>query len=129
MAEPTRPGEIPHSVSLTDLAGHAARHAAALFDHRYGIAPLTNAGRGGHCLAELAYTAALSERALHGRWVVACEALDAGASHGQVADAMGLDVEELCVGLRSWARNQLRQGLIDEDRHAWVMALVRGDRR
>ncbi|HEX2301689.1 MAG TPA: hypothetical protein VHH34_24820, partial [Pseudonocardiaceae bacterium] len=88
-------------MSLTDLAGHAARHAGALFDHRYGIAPLTDADRAGHAVAELAYTAALSERALHGRWVLACEALDAGASHGQVADAMGLEIEELCVGLRS----------------------------
>jgi hypothetical protein len=100
MAEPTRPGEIPHSVSLTDRAGHA--------------------------VAELAYSAALAERALYGQWVCATEALSAGASHCRVADAMGLDVEELCAGLRSWARNQLRQGLIDTDRHAQVCALAGG---
>ncbi|HEX2296977.1 MAG TPA: hypothetical protein VHH34_00415 [Pseudonocardiaceae bacterium] len=124
MAEPTRPGGIPHSMLLGDLAEHAQRHAAALFDHRLGITSLGDTERGGHALAELAYTAALSERALHGRWVVVCEALDAGKNHEQVAAAMNLDVDELRAGLRSWARNQLRQGLIDADRHAEVLALL-----
>ncbi|MCA1673792.1 MAG: hypothetical protein LC799_16845 [Actinobacteria bacterium] len=124
MPEPTRPGEIPYSMLLGDLVEHAQRHAAALFDHRLGIAALGDAQRGGHALAELAYTAALSQRALHGRWVVACEALDAGKSREQVAAAMGLDLDELHAGLRGWAHSQLRHGLIDADRHAAVLALL-----
>ena len=124
MSEPTRPGEIPHSAPLVELADNAVRHTGALFDHQCGIAALTDAGRVGHALAGLAYQHALAERALHGRWVMACEALDAGSTHGQVADAMGLDVEELCAGLRSWARTQLREGLIDDARHARVLALL-----
>lgn len=96
----------------------------ALVDHRYGIAPLSAAERAGHALAELAYTAALSERALYGRWVYAVEALSAGVGHARVAAAMGLDVEELRAGLRSWARGQLRQGLMEDARHAEVLALL-----
>ena len=114
MPEPTRPGEIPHSVRLAELAAHVQRHTGALFDHRLGVAPLTDADRTGHALAELAYATALAERAQAGRWVYACEALGAGASHAQVADALGLDMEELHAGIRSWARTQLRQGLIDD---------------
>lgn len=124
MSEPTRPGEIPHSVPLTDLASHAARHAGALFDHRHGIAPLTDEGRAGHALAELAYQHALAERALAGRWVVACEALDAGATAERVAAAMGLDGGHLQSGIVTWAEHQYREGLMDEARHAEVLALA-----
>ncbi|MGH3991045.1 MAG: hypothetical protein ACRDSN_01115, partial [Pseudonocardiaceae bacterium] len=124
MAEPTRPEEIGHSVGLADLVGHAERHAAALSMHRLGIAHLSDADRAGHAVAELAYTAALSDRALSGRWVMACEALDAGAGLEQVTAAMGLDADELPAGLRSWARGQLRHGLIDDARHAEVLTLL-----
>jgi hypothetical protein len=124
MAEPTRPGEIPHDVWLTELAQRQQRHAEALFDHRYGLAHLTDAQRVAHSLAELAYGAALSERALFGRWVVACEALNAGASTEQVAAAMGLDADELHAGLRAWAHGQLRFGHMTPARHAEVLALL-----
>lgn len=123
MADPQRPGQIPHDVGLVTLAQRQQEHRTALFDHRYGIEHLSDAQRAGHALAEMAYSTALSERALYGRWVVACEALDAGATHQQVATALGLDVEELRVGLRSWARSQHRLGLIDDTRHAEVLAL------
>lgn len=85
---------------------------------------LNDAERAGHALAELACSAALSERALSGRWVVACEALDAGAGHEQVAAATGLEADELVAGLRGWANGQRRRGLISEDRHAAVLALL-----
>lgn len=124
MPEPTRPGEIPDSVPLGDLLAAAQRHGGALFEHRYGIAPLADAERAGHALSELAYQHALSERVLYGRWVCAVEALDTGVSHDQVAAAMGLDVDELHTGLRNWARGQLRHGLIDDARHAEVLALL-----
>ena len=124
MAEPRTPGEIPHSMRLVELVGHAERHAGALSDHRLGIAPLTDAQRAGHATAHLAVTAALAERELAGRWLLVVEALDAGAGHDQVAAAMGVDADEMAAGLRSWARNQLRHGLIDDARHAQVLALL-----
>lgn len=124
MTEPMRPGEIPYDLSLADLARHRDRHGAALFEHRYGIAPLNGQQRAGHALAELAYSHALAERVLFGRWVVAVESLEAGASHEQVAAAMGLDVDELRAGLRAWAHEQRRHGLIDDTRHAEVLALL-----
>ncbi|MCA1675888.1 MAG: hypothetical protein LC799_28180 [Actinobacteria bacterium] len=121
---PTRPGEIPHDVWLTELAEQQQRHAGALFDHRCGLAHLTDLQRAAHSLAELAYAAALSERALYGRWVVAVEALDARARHEQVAAAIGLDVDELHAGLRAWAHGQLRYGHMTPDRHAEILALL-----
>lgn len=124
MTDPIRPGEVPHSVSLAELAGHAHRHDAALFDHRHGMAPLTDQDRAGHALSALACRAALADRAQSGRWVLAVEALDAGATHAQVADAMGLDVEELHGGGRSWARAQLRLGLMSDERYEVVIGLL-----
>jgi acyl transferase domain-containing protein len=124
VADPTRPGEIPDDLGLVTLAEQAMRHGGALFDHRFGLAHLTDAERAGHSLAELAYSAALAERALFGRWIVACEALNAGAGHDQVAAAMGLDADELHAGLRAWAHGQLRYGHITPARHAEVLALL-----
>jgi hypothetical protein len=124
MSEPTRPGEIRDDVGLITLAEQAMRHAGALFDHRFGLAHLTDAERAAHSLAELAYSAALAERALYGRWVVAVEALNAGAGHEQVAAAMGLDADELHAGLRGWAAGQLRFGHITAARHAEILALL-----
>lgn len=37
---------------------------------------------------------------------------------------MGLDVDELHAGLRAWANGQRRHGLIDDARHAEVLALL-----
>ncbi|HEX2301823.1 MAG TPA: hypothetical protein VHH34_25515 [Pseudonocardiaceae bacterium] len=121
---PPQPDQIPHDVGLVILAEQIHRHAAAVFDHRYRIATLTATERAGHCLAELAYRAALSERALYGRWVCATEALNAGAGREQVARAMGLEPDELRAGLRSWAAGQRRFGLIDDAEHAEVLALI-----
>jgi hypothetical protein len=124
MADPTRPGEIPHEVRPAELVERQQRHVDALFDHRYGLAHLTDQQRARHCLAQLAYAAALAQRALHGRWIVATDALGAGAGHEQVAAAMGLDLAELHSGLRAWAQGQLRYEHITADRHAQVLALL-----
>ena len=121
---PTHPDQIPHDIGLVTLAEQIHRHAAAVFDHRYGITTLTDTERAGHCLAELAYRAALSERAPYGRWVCATEALHAGASREQVGRAMGLEPDELRAGLRHWAAGQRRFGLIDDTEHAEVLALI-----
>lgn len=123
MGEPTRPGEIPDSLGLVDLAELGMRYYDQLYREVFCPGP-GHAERGMYCLATLACQTALSERTLHSRWWIACEALGAGKSRGEVAAAIGLDVEELCAGLRSWARNQLRQGLIDDARHAQVLALL-----
>ncbi|MGH3793264.1 MAG: hypothetical protein ACRDSP_00055 [Pseudonocardiaceae bacterium] len=124
MTDPTRPGDIPHGVGLRQLVDQMEEHRTALFFHRHGGAPLDGAALTAHCLADLAYGAALSERVLYGRWLVAVDALNAGASHDQVASAMGLDVDELIAGLRAWAHGQLRYGLMTPARHAEVLALL-----
>lgn len=124
MADPTRPGEIADDATPGELAQQRQRHAMALVNHRYGIAVLGDAERAGRCLAVLACSAALAERAQTGRWVYAVEALAAGAGHEQVAAATGLEADELVAGLRAWANGQRRGGLIDADRHGEVLALL-----
>ncbi|MGH3599939.1 MAG: hypothetical protein ACRDQH_06630, partial [Pseudonocardiaceae bacterium] len=96
----------------------------ALVKHRHSVLSLSGPELAGHALAELAYSAALAERALSGRWVHAVDALDAGATHEQVAAATGLDVDELRTGLRSWAHNQLRAGIITTEQHTQVLTLL-----
>lgn len=125
MADPTRPGQIPRDLTLVDLAEARCRHTLALADHRYGLAPpLGRPELAGHCLAVLAYSAALSERALEGRWLYAADALHAGAGVDQVAAALGLTVVELRAGLRGWAHGQARRGYISPEEHAQVLGLI-----
>lgn len=126
MSGPTRPGQIPYDTWLSQLAAGMERHTAALFEHRVGLTVLTDAELAGHALSELAYATALADRVLAGRWVVAIEALSAGATHEQVAAATDMGVDELVTGLRSWAEGQRRLGLITPDRHAEVLALLPG---
>jgi hypothetical protein len=77
-----------------------------------------------HALTALAYQHALAERALHSRWVNARDGLRHGATVAQVADAMGLDADEVCFGLSRWADGQRRHGSMSEHEHAAVLALV-----
>ncbi|HEX2299680.1 MAG TPA: hypothetical protein VHH34_14400 [Pseudonocardiaceae bacterium] len=124
MAQPTRPDEIPGALTLIDLAEQRHRHAAALLEHRHGLAVLDGPEVAGHALAVLAYSTELSKRALYGRWVYATEALAAGASPDQVAAATDLTVDEFRTGLRSWADGQHRYGYLDPARHAEVLRLL-----
>jgi hypothetical protein len=63
------------------------------------------------------------------RWVTVAEALTYGATLGQVAAGMGLDVDEVRVGLAGWANGQHRFGHITDAEHDQVIALLaEGDR-
>lgn len=79
-----------------------------------------------HAVAALATQHALAERVLYSRWCNVRDALTFGATPEQVAAAMGLDVDEVALGLRSWADGQHRQQLITADEHDAVLALVAG---
>ena len=65
-----------------------------------------------HAVALLAVEHALADRVLVSRWVTVAEALTYGATIDQVAAGMGLDVDEVRVGLAGWADGQHQFGHI-----------------
>jgi hypothetical protein len=122
---PERPADIPPDVSLAALGERYQEHRWALLDHRHGLSePLTADEFRRHALAVLAYQAALTERAAQGRWIAAVDALAANTDPFAVAAAMGIDVEQVRIGIGVWASGQCREGLITPERYADVVALI-----
>jgi hypothetical protein len=64
------------------------------------------------------------QRVLASRWVNVAEALTHGATIDQAAAGMGLDVDEVRVGLAGWADGQHRFGHITDAEHDQVIALL-----
>jgi hypothetical protein len=64
------------------------------------------------------------QRVLASRWVNVAEALTHGATIDQAAAGMGLDVDEVLVGLAGWADGQHRFGHITDAEHDQVIALL-----
>lgn len=125
-AFPTTPRDVPDS-TFRDLIDAHLGHLAPLVDARHGIGeprPAVELAR--HAVAALAAAAALAERVLHSRWCTARDALVYGATVDDVAAGMGLDVDEIVMGLRAWADGQLREGLMTRAQHDEVLALVEG---
>lgn len=123
---PTRPGDLPQTVSLRELANGYHRHSWALREHHHRYGAADPRGVVEHCLAALAYGGALAERASAGRCAIAVDALAAGASAEQVAKAMDCrELDDMRMEIGIWASNQRRFGLIDEERHEQVLALLR----
>ena len=125
MSLPRRPADVSHWAPLTELAEQYLRHAWQLTAVRLGQdtgqppAELVQ-----HALATLAYGHALADRALASRWVNAADALTYGATVAQVAQAMGLDVEEVRVGLRQWAAALVGTGQLTPADRDELLALV-----
>jgi hypothetical protein len=125
VSTPTRPGDLPPSAGLRDLADGYHRHALLLVEHRHGIRVLTAEQLAEHALAALAYSHALSERALHSRWSIAADALAARTSLEVVGAAMGgLDADELRAGLGRWVRGQRQAGLMPDERCGQVLGFL-----
>lgn len=126
MTAPRRPGDIPATMRLPELAGRCDEHARALRRHRQGVGdPLPDEQRGEHILAVLAYQAAIEDRTSQ-RWPYAVEALSLGLSLETVAAAVGLCVDALRLGVQMRVTEQHRLGLLDEQRREAVLALVAG---
>lgn len=121
----TRPGDL-HTVSLRELLDAWHSHIARLVDARHGLAhPPLPAGRlAHHALDALAVGEALAAGVLASRWVTVADALTNGATVAQVAEAMGLEVDEVVAGLRSWAHGQHRHGLMTDTARDEVLALL-----
>lgn len=91
MSAPRRLVNVPADATLAALVEQHEAHALALVDHRHGIGRWLDGDQvTGHALAELALSHTLSCRVLRFRWLTAAEALLAGATLAEVADACGL---------------------------------------
>jgi hypothetical protein len=101
----TRPDDLA-GASLRELLDAWHSHVAPLVDARCNIGDLPAARLARHALAALAAGQALTDELMALRWVTVCDALRYGAPMRHVAGAMGLDVDEVAAGLRSWADGQ-----------------------
>lgn len=122
----TRPGELLGASSRVLLdAFHD--HIGRLVDARSGIGRQLSVGRlRAHALDALAVGEALAQQMLNMRWTNVLDALSYGATVDDTAAAMGLDVDEVQTGLRSWADGQFREGLATRAQYDAVLALVDG---
>lgn len=102
----TRPGDLSTS-SARVLLERWHRHLGPVVDARCGIGdPLPAERIARHALEVLATGEALAEAVTRSRWATAVDALAHGAQLDHVATAMGLEVDEIAAGLRSWADGQ-----------------------
>ncbi len=121
MSAPMRPGDVPRDASLGLLGYRYSHHHRTLATDVL----LTDPEVTEHALAALSYGTVVAERVESGRWSTALDALTAGAGLERTAAAMDLDASGLRVGLALWVSEQHRLGLIDADRYAQVVHLIR----
>lgn len=69
---------------------------------------------GAVALLAVVASATLGDALLERRWLDARDALAAGAEIRTLAKSMGLDEDEVVVGLRSWAERGLAAGELDQ---------------
>jgi hypothetical protein len=120
----TRPADLA-GASLRELLDGYQAHLSALVYARHGIGDPEPVGRlRTDALDVLACGQALVDQIHAGRWVTVAEALVYGAPLAHVAAAMGLEVDEVAAGLRSWADGQHRHGGLSAAARDEVCALL-----
>jgi hypothetical protein len=119
-AHVTRPADLA-AVSMRELLDARQRHIAQLANARHALSVARLAR---HALDALATGQALTDQMTATRWVIAADALAHGALLDHVADAMGLETDEVATGLCSWATGQRRQGRMAPAEHDAVHELL-----
>lgn len=129
MNTPRRPDEVPH-VGLVELVEQYGAHVYALLVGRPRIGDEVAAAQlFDHALAALALAEAVADRLRAARWSTVRDALAADAGRGaEVAAAVGLELDEVAVGLRRWADGQREHGLMTARDRNVVRLLARGVR-
>ncbi len=118
--------------SLNELLTAWHGHIGALVDARHGIGtPRPGARLRVHALDAIATGQALVDAVNASRWTNALDALTHGATVDELAAAAGLDADEVTLGMRAWADEQLanHEGTggaigIGPDAHAVVYAAL-----
>jgi hypothetical protein len=120
---PPRPTD-PASTSPRDpLAGYES-HLTPLVNASLGVGEPEPVGRHrADALAALVGGRALADRLTAMRWVTVAEALAHGAPVAHVAAALGLEIDEVAAGLRSWADGQHQHAGLSAAARAEVHAL------
>lgn len=121
----TRPDDLA-GASLRELLDAWHSHIAPLVDARYDIGDLSSGRLARYALDALAAGQALTDELMAMRWVTAVDALTYGAPMRHVAGAMGLDVDEVTAGLRSWADGQHEHAGMTAAARDEMYALVAG---
>ncbi|OZM84090.1 hypothetical protein CFP66_06695 [Pseudonocardia sp. MH-G8] len=102
----TRPADLA-GAPLRDLVEGYRLHVAALVNARHGVGRPEPVGRlRASALDALTIAAAIAAQLAGDRWSNVVDALRLDASLEHVATAMGLEVDEVAAGLRSWADGQ-----------------------
>lgn len=124
-SSPRRPSDFSYDVSLRVLLDAFFDFLGKVINANHGIGdPQPTTAVASAALAGLAAQHALADRVLAGRWVNARDALVYGATLADVAEAMGLDPDEVTVGLASWADGQHRHDLMTGAQRDEVLALL-----
>ncbi|WP_232668729.1 hypothetical protein [Pseudonocardia sp. TRM90224] len=119
--------ELAATVSLPQLVDSYLLHLRTVISAvAANLPPLAppRAVVAGHALSAVVCACGLGERVASGRWEMVREALAHGATIGQVCAASGLEPDEICVGLSSWAEAQHRDGNFTDREYDTVLALV-----
>jgi hypothetical protein len=107
---PTPPLACPGAlagVPLHDLLSWHEEHDASLVRARIGVGEPEPVGRfRADALDALVCGQTLADRLMAMRWVTVAEALAYGAPVTHVGAALGLGIDEVAAGLRSWADGQ-----------------------
>lgn len=104
---------------LGDLVDRYQRHLLVVTAHP--------AADGSHrrALAALTIASAILDALVVERWSLVRAALANGATVAEVGAALGdLEPDEVTAGLTSWADRQVHSGLLSEDDHDAVLALL-----
>jgi hypothetical protein len=126
------PGERPRpsdldGVSLRELVESYRLHVGALVNARHGIGRPEPVGRlRASALDALATAAAIVEQLAGDRWSNVVDALRFGAPLVDMAATMGLEVDEVAAGLRSWGDGQLEHCGMSAAARDEVYALAAG---
>jgi hypothetical protein len=123
------PGERPRpsdldGVSLRELVESYRLHVGALVNARHGIGRPEPAGR--LRVSALAIAVAIVAQLAGDRWSNVVDALRFGAPLVDVAATMGLEVDEVAAGLRSWGDGQLEHCGMSAAARDEVYALAAG---
>lgn len=120
---PTTPHDVPNA-PYREIADALVEHIRFIFEAQHSGSAVPAADIAAHAVAALATQHALADRILQSRWVTVRDALTHGATVDDVAAAMGLDVDEVVVGLGSWAAGQFRENLMTRPQFDATVALV-----